>query len=95
MKHPLMGLVDFETADKNLEDLIIQRYEGRLRENQHSVEKDASGEKVYRFRYLSTIYMLKFIGQFCEDKTYTLRKSLDGTILLQQRIESVPRHTAN
>ena len=63
MNNPdLRGLVDLETSDRRLEDLIICEYEGEIFEEQHRIVKENNGDKLYQFFRLRIIYLLKFLG---------------------------------
>lgn len=95
MVYDLKGLADIETDDEEFGKLLVQNYKGRLRDEQCRVTKNPDESRRYEFLHLSTIYAVKFLEEFGDGRSFTMRKSMNGVALIDMTTRIVPLNTAN
>ena len=86
LNEDLRGLVDLETPDSELEDLMLKEYRGKLFENQHQVINSKDGNRSYKFLHLNIVYALDFLEKFGENFSYVLIKTSDKKVLMQREV---------
>jgi hypothetical protein len=79
------GLVNLETPDRELEDLIIREYQGKLFEEQHFVE-GLGNAKLFKFFKLRIFYLLGFLEKYGKNYSYIVRRCSDNKIIMKREV---------
>jgi hypothetical protein len=86
MTEDLRGLVDLETTDRILEDLVIKEYRGKLFEEQHQVVKLPDKNTVYKFLRLHMIFTLDLLDKYGKNHSYLVKNSSDQKVIMHQEV---------
>ena len=84
----LRGLVDLETDDSILEDLMLRNYGGKIFPEQIEVETLHDRTKRYKFLRLNIGTLIAFLEDYNPRCNYTVRNSGNGKTLIKRRVFS-------
>ena len=76
LRHP----VDLATLDKDLEDIMINDYPGKMFGNQHYIDTPTD-DKIYRFFNLEKNTLLEFLGNYKHSFRYEVLDSETGELI--------------
>ncbi|MBD3164182.1 hypothetical protein GF323_03215 [Candidatus Woesearchaeota archaeon] len=87
------GLVDLFTADKLLEDIMLSKYPGIIKECQHVIDTSGYRTKSYCFLNLEKEQLYKFMEEYKDKFEYQIRDSQTGRVIQTSMIQTgFPMH---